>query len=105
MTASVRLGRVEDFPVNTCHVVALPDGEPVMVINLDGDFHALEGRCSQGGHTLERATIVESEGRVLCPWHGWELDLERGICSANPDCVMKVFPVRISGNEVRIERD
>jgi len=102
MTASIRVGRVEDFPVNTCRVVALPDGEPAMVINLDGEFHVLEGRC---GQTLDRMTVVESEGHVLCPWHGWELDIERGICSANPDCTMKVFPVRIHENDVLIERD
>jgi len=97
----VRLGRIETFPANTCRVVSLPEGEPVIVINLDGDLHVLEGHCGQG-HSLEHVTIIESEGRVLCPLHGWELDLERRVCSANPDCVLKVFPVHLDRDEVVI---
>jgi nitrite reductase/ring-hydroxylating ferredoxin subunit len=97
----VRLGRLEDFPANSCRVVSLPSGEPVVVINLDGDLHVLEGRCGQG-HSLEHITILRSEDKVLCPWHGWELNLERGVCSANPDCVLKIFPVRLERSEVLV---
>jgi len=96
----VRVGRVEDFPVNTCRVISLPTGEPVMVINLGGELHALEGRCGAGGRLHEPAEVVESEGRVLCPWHGWDLDLERGICSACPESTLKRFPVRLEGGNV-----
>ena len=81
----IKVGRIEEFPNNTCRVIPLPDGHPVMVINLEGRLHALEGRCGLGGHSPEPAAVIESEDRVLCPWHGWEMDLERGICSACPD--------------------
>jgi nitrite reductase (NADH) small subunit len=98
---TVRLGRVEDFPVNTCRLISLPNGEPVAVINVDGDIHVLEGRCAQG-HSFEHITVIASEGRVLCPWHGWELDLERGVCLSNPSCPLKLFPVRLDRDEVVI---
>ena len=98
----ITVGRIADFPENSCRLVTLPDGEPVLVINLDGEFHALEGRCATGGHTLERTTVIENEGKVLCPMHGWEIDLERGVCTAEPDHVLKVYPVRIEQGEVRI---
>ena len=97
----IRLGDIEEFPDNSCRVVSLTTGEPVVVINLDGDLHVFEGRCGQG-HSLEHVTIIEREGRVLCPWHGWELDVERGVCSANPDCVLKRYPVRLDRSEVLI---
>jgi len=101
----IRVGHVEDFPVNSCHVVDVAQGEPVVVINLEGNFYVLEGRCSHSGHTLKQITIIESEGRVLCPWHGWEMDVERGICTAIPDCTLKVFPVRLEKDEVLIVRN
>ncbi|KPL11687.1 hypothetical protein AMJ85_03330 [candidate division BRC1 bacterium SM23_51] len=100
----IRVGRVEDFPANSCQVISLPDGEPVVVINLEDELHVLEGRCSHGGHSLERTTIVESEDKVLCPWHGWEIDLERGVCLAAPDHVLKKYPVRLEAGEVLIGR-
>jgi len=99
-----RVGHIETFPSNSCRVVSLPNGEPVIVVNLDGELHVLEGRCGQG-YCFEHITIIKNEGRVLCPWHGWELDLERGICSANPDCVLKIFPVHLDGDEVVIASD
>ncbi len=96
------MGRIEDFPANTCRVVSLPNGQPVMVINLDGEFHVLEGLCGQGRRSAECATVIEREDKVLCPWHGWELDLERGVCSANPDCTLKIFPVRLDKGDVLV---
>jgi len=100
----VRVGPVEAFPENTCRVVTLDSGEPVLVINLEGDLHALEGRCP-GGHEFANAPVVESEGtRVLCPSHGWEIDLQHGICLADPECVLKVYDVRVENGELLIAR-
>ncbi len=100
---TVRLGTIEDFPINTCRVVTLSDGAHLTVINLEGEFHAFEGRCGPGGHHVQPVAVIADEGKVLCPWHGWELDLKTGICSANPDCVMKVYPVRLDGDTVMVE--
>ena len=100
----IRGGRIEDFPANSCRVISLPDGEPVVVINLEDELHVLEGRCSHSGHSLEHSTVVESEDKVLCPWHGWEIDLDRGVCLADPERVLKSYPVRVENGEVLIGR-
>ena len=100
----VGIGQAKDFPENTCRVVSLPGGEPVLVVNLEGEIHALEGSCS-GGHSLEDAIVVAEEGKVLCPTHGWEFDVERGVCLAEPDRVFRKLPVRVENNEVQIGRE
>jgi nitrite reductase/ring-hydroxylating ferredoxin subunit len=103
--AFVRVGPIEDFPENTCRLVSVEGGESVLVINLDGELHALEGRCA-GGHVFDHATVVETEGsRVLCPAHGWEIDLEKAACLAEPECAIKVYPVRVEDGELMIATD
>lgn len=95
------MGRAEEFPENTCRIVSLPNGESVLLINLDGEFCALEGSCS-GGHSLEDAVVEPNEGKVLCPSHGWEFDIERGVCLAEPGRVFKKYAVRVENGEVQI---
>lgn len=97
----VTVGRIEDFPENTARIVSLPNGEAVLLVNLEGDYYALEGRCSDG-HLLEGAIVVGDERRVLCPTHGWEIDVERGVCLAEPECLLKKYDVRVEGEEVKI---
>jgi len=100
----VEVGRISDFPTNTCRPETLPGGESIVVINLDDNLHVLENRCEHGGHSLDQL-VIDEEGRVLCPLHGWEIDVERGICLAEPDCVFKVYPVRIEGDRVMVGCD
>jgi 3-phenylpropionate/trans-cinnamate dioxygenase ferredoxin subunit len=47
----------------------------------------------------------ELEGtRVLrCPWHGWEFDLESGLCRDEPSMRAAVYPARVVGGRVLVE--
>jgi nitrite reductase/ring-hydroxylating ferredoxin subunit len=97
----VSLGRLEQFPENECRVVRLPGYEPFVVINLDEEIHVLGSRASTG-HSFEDMTVMPDEGKILCPSHGWEIDLCEGSCSADPNCKVTVYPVRIESGEVQI---
>jgi len=84
----------------------------------DGEFHALRDRCSHSGAKLSigwlqpflvsaKAGDFEDSGKftLRCPWHGYEFDLESGVCPADPKRNrVKVYAVTVEDGKVFIER-
>ena len=73
-------------------------GRSIGVFNVGGELFALRNRCPhQGGPLCEGRLAGQVEvaapgdeiqysrpGEILrCPWHGWEYDIETGICAAD----------------------
>ena len=87
-------------------VVRDPDG---------GRLVGVRNRCPHHGAPLclgrvrERAAGTpgryELEGRKVlrCPWHGWEFDLDTGVCRDEPSMRAAVYPVRVEGSRVLVE--
>lgn len=49
-------------------VEGVQDGK-VLLVNLDGNVHALSPRCTHYGAPLKNG-VVAPDGRITCPWHG-----------------------------------
>lgn len=83
-------------------LVKLDDGREVGVFRVHGRLVAYENRCAhQGGpvctgvilgrceqilapdKTVLREVLNAEHPHLICPWHGWEYDLETGECAAN----------------------
>lgn len=85
------VARVSDIPAGEHRVVEV-NGRRIGIYNLDGTFHAILSRCPHMGADLCKGAVVgdlRSDGpghfdydgerrSVLCPWHGWEFDIETG---------------------------
>ena len=56
-------------------------GQSCVLFRVNGEVHALEGRCPHAGGPLAEGTL--SAGVVTCPWHGWRFDACSG-CSVEP---------------------
>jgi len=71
-------------------------GTPILVLNYDGDFYALEDRCSHEDFELSSGTIDPAEGSVECVLHGARFDLRdgRALCAPAYSPVPK-FPVKL----------
>jgi nitrite reductase (NADH) small subunit len=104
------------------------DGERVLVrvedlevgvFRVGGVLHAWENRCvHQGGpvctgRVLGRTEVIlaadktvlredrsTEEIHIACPWHGWEFNLETGICPALPSRRLHRVTVTERGGEV-----
>jgi nitrite reductase/ring-hydroxylating ferredoxin subunit len=48
--------------------------------------------------------VYELTGRrtLRCPWHGWEFDLETGVCVDEPALRAAVYAVRVEGDRVLV---
>jgi nitrite reductase/ring-hydroxylating ferredoxin subunit len=78
-----------------------PDEEPVVLINLDGEFYALNDCCTHEEASLSDGEIIGDE--IECPLHGGAYDIRTGIPAAFPVVVpAQTYKVRVAGDEVQI---
>ncbi len=99
--------------LDVCPAEELPPGEvrivqagpiSVGVYNLDGEYHAIEDRCSHDDGPLCEGDWDEDLCRVICPRHGSQFDLATGRALTLPAYLpVEVFPVRVVDGVVRVE--
>lgn len=86
----------------------------VLVDPSDGRLKALRNRCPHVGSPLCRGVLRTrergspgqydlEEGKVLrCPHHGWEFDLDTGVCLDDPSQRVAVYEVQVVDGRVQI---
>lgn len=93
-------------------------GTTVAVFNVEGQVFALSNHCPHHGGPLCHGRISGAvlpsqpyeyrygrEGRVLiCPWHGWEFDIESGRTIFDPAVRVKIYEARIEEGEIVLTR-
>ena len=106
----------------------IPEGGGVLVVAGDvelgvfrvkGQLIAYENRCMhQGGPvctgeimgryeqvlnadgTVAGERFDEAEPHLVCPWHGWEYDLENGACAADRRLKLRSFHIVLREDDV-----
>jgi nitrite reductase/ring-hydroxylating ferredoxin subunit len=77
------------------------DDEPVCLINLDGELHALSDICTHEEASLSDGTIEGDE--IECPLHGGVFDIRTGEPRAFPVVVAtEKYAVRIHDGEIQV---
>jgi nitrite reductase/ring-hydroxylating ferredoxin subunit len=75
--------------------------EPVVLINLDGELHALNDICTHEEASLSDGTIVGDE--IECPLHGGAFFIRTGEAAAMPVVVRtEKYKVRTVDGEVQV---
>ena len=83
-----------DFPCN---------GKMICIANVFGKLTAMDNECLHQGGSLGQG-IVEN-GKVVCPWHGWQYDPKTGVAVEHPDQKLKTYPIKVENGEVFIDLD
>jgi len=68
-----------------------------------GKIFAYQNMCPHKGAPLTEGEI--KDGLVICPWHGWQLELNSGQMRNNPKICLKSYPAKISDGEIFLELD
>jgi 3-phenylpropionate/trans-cinnamate dioxygenase ferredoxin component len=99
--------------LDVCPVDELPPGEvklvhagsiSVGVYNLDGEYYAIEDRCSHDDGPLCEGEFDAGDGVVVCPRHGANFDIRTGRALTLPAYEpVSVFPVRVVDGIVKLE--
>ena len=115
------VGRIEEIPEDACRMVWLNE-RGIGLIRRNGRVYAYENRClHQGGpvcqgEVLGRYEAVlapdrsiayerfsERELHLVCPWHGWEYDVETGECITDRRLRLTSYPTVIRDGQVYVQ--
>lgn len=97
----VRAGAVHDIPrgEGRCFTV---QNRRIAIFHLeDGVFRAVDHDCPHRGGPLSDGLLGRES--VICPLHGWRIDLRTGVMIGQEGKSVKTYPVRIEQGEICIE--
>lgn len=116
----IHAGHASDFNDGR-RVMLRIDGRDVFVFERDGRFHAFENVCPHMGgpvgegiligkveavldedQQLVRERFSTEEIHIVCPWHGWEYDIETGECAANRRFRLRRYEAVQRGEDVYV---
>ena len=81
-------------------IVAEINGKTLAIFNVDGQFRAIDNTCLHRGGPLGEGEV---EGNVVtCPWHGWQYNVETGVCVNNPAAKVECYQVKVEGLDVKV---
>lgn len=78
------------------------NGQDVLLINLKGEIYACENECPHQGSPLQ-AAVVKDGPTLSCPRHGYKFNLKTGACQDFPEYTLKVYPVRLEGDDILVD--
>ena len=78
------------------------DGDtPILVVNYDGDFYALEDRCTHEDFELSAGTFDADAATIECTLHGASFDVRDGGVLCGPAYLpVAKFPIRVEDGAV-----
>jgi nitrite reductase (NADH) small subunit len=101
MSQSTRIASVSELPPEG-GLREFPFGSStVCVAHANGALLALGNVCPHKGGPLAEGTI--ENGKLVCPWHGWEFNPATGQCINHPGASVKVFELAIDGEDVLLK--
>lgn len=96
----VEVARLDEIKPGTSFE-AIVGIETYVVCNHEGEIHVLDGICPHRNGPLGAGNFAD--GRVICPYHGWEFDCVTGEYDLNPQVKLKKYPVEIRAGVVLIQ--
>jgi 3-phenylpropionate/trans-cinnamate dioxygenase ferredoxin subunit len=96
------VGLVEDLPPGEVKIVR--DGTlAIGVYNIDGEYYAIEDRCSHDDGPLCEGDFEPEEAVVICPRHGSRFDIRSGRPLTLPAYVpVDTFEVKVEDGLLRV---
>ena len=75
-TRRIDLLGVEELAEGEMRMVWVDETDPVLVVHINGEFHAMQGTCSHEYYELDRGFLTA--GTLTCALHLSRFDLENG---------------------------
>jgi nitrite reductase (NADH) small subunit len=97
----LRLGSVSELPPDNTAKEFQCSGKLYCVARVNGEFSAMDNVCPHRGGPL--GTGVVDDGKLICPWHGWQFDPVTGNSIQVPGSGVPVYRLLIEGDDVYIE--
>lgn len=106
----VRIASTLEIAVGKMKKITVTDNPlPILIVNVEGRFYAVEGLCTHYGGDLSEGTV---EGKILtCPVHGAKFDVTTGKVVSPPVEPLDhpeienlpILPLRIENQEIFVK--
>ncbi|ELT88043.1 hypothetical protein CAPTEDRAFT_159559 [Capitella teleta] len=100
-----KVGDVTSLSRRRCHPLYAETNknDDLVLLFARGQFHAMEAWCSHLGGPLFKGDIEDFQGRphIMCPWHGYMFDVEKGTNSIG--LRQEVFPTKVEEGHVWVQ--
>jgi 3-phenylpropionate/trans-cinnamate dioxygenase ferredoxin subunit len=97
----VVVGRTDDVAPGTMQMVQV-EGTDILVVNLEGRFHAMQGICSHEYFELDKGFITGDS--ITCALHLSRFDIESGEALDPPaELPLAIYPVVIDEGQIVLE--
>jgi nitrite reductase (NADH) small subunit len=77
------------------------DDRIICVANENGKCSAMDNVCAHRGGPLGQGIV--DQGKIVCPWHGWQFDLVTGKSEQSPTLGVEVYELKIEGDNVLVK--
>ncbi len=96
----MEIGKLDNFPEGQIHAVDLDDKQ-LIVVNLDGTLHALDGICTHAYAELRTGFLMGDS--IRCPLHLSQFDVDTGEALSPPaEEPLEKFEVELDGDTVYV---
>jgi len=86
------------------HTVVEVEDAAILLVNLDGQYYAIEDVCTHDGSEISTGCIID--GSFECPRHGARFDIKTGEVTAPPAYEpVDTFPVQVVAGVVQVRDD
>ncbi len=101
--ARIDVGAADELPPNSVKIVSA-GSITVGVYNLNGEFYAIEDRCSHDDGPLCEGDFDADEGIAICPRHGANIDIRTGRALTLPAVdPVATYRVRVDDGMIKVE--
>ena len=98
----VLVGKTSEIPPGKINKVSI-DSKEVFVVNLDGNYFAIDDTCTHSGASLSEGQLDGST--ITCGWHGAKFDCKTGKLEKFPAKIndLKSYKVIVESDDIFIE--
>lgn len=101
MADFVKIATVSELPAEGEAKEFACGAKTICVARVNGEVAALDNVCVHRGGPLGQGVVLD--GKVICPWHGWEFDPKTGKALMGRDMGVPVYRLKIEGEDVLVE--
>lgn len=93
---AIDAGSLDEGEVTVCPVGL----KSVALTKLRGEYGAIDNRCPHQGGPLGQGTV--ENGKIRCPWHGFDFDPFTGEAAGGPDFDVPTYPVEVRADGIYV---
>jgi nitrite reductase/ring-hydroxylating ferredoxin subunit len=94
---------VDNLPIGSLKNITA-GGKEILVVNVKGNYYALNNICNHSGAELHEGSIV-NDNELICPWHSAKWDVKTGELIWFPQKLknQEIYPVIVESDNVYVE--